>query len=397
MDGFIAGQSVVWTGTQYGIAWGDSRDSIFKLYFARLDSAGTKVGMDTQVTNGPGFTDSSLAWTGAEYGLVWVDRRDGSSQIYFAHLDEGGAKIGSELKVTSSPSEEPSMVWTGEEFGAVWMDSGVRSVAHFTRLRCDCVDTDGDGFTPCDGDCNDLDPAIHPGAVERCNAVDDDCNGLIDEDSSGTDSDADGVTNLCDNCRFAYNPTQADTDHDGVGNACDNCLLAPNPGQADLDADQRGDACDNCPAQFNPLQDDTDGDTVGDVCDNCPLDPNADQHDIDNDFEGDACDLNDGLILVTLPDGFQVDWQREAGFDTFNEYRGDLAVLRSAGLYTQDPSTVPLAIRNCHLTTAAVFGGADPPPGRAVFYLVTGVRLGVESSLGTDSMNRERPNANPCP
>lgn len=37
-------------------------------------------------------------------------------------------------------------------------------------------DTDRDGFTVTQGDCNDQDPAIHPGATEVCNATDDDCN-----------------------------------------------------------------------------------------------------------------------------------------------------------------------------------------------------------------------------
>jgi hypothetical protein len=84
-------------------------------------------------------------------------------------------------------------------------------------------------------------------------------------------------------------------------------------------------------------------------------------------------------------------------FESFNEYRGDLAILRGQGLYTQDPALVPLAIRNCGLTDAFVVDGPDPGPDEAVFYLVTRVRGGVESSLGTDSNQNDRPNANPCP
>lgn len=60
------------------------------------------------------------------------------------------------------------------------------------------LDEDGDGFgseiqvTSCEvpdegtwveapGDCDDADPARSPLAVERCNGLDDDCNGAIDE------------------------------------------------------------------------------------------------------------------------------------------------------------------------------------------------------------------------
>ncbi|MFQ5877388.1 MAG: MopE-related protein [Acidobacteriota bacterium] len=43
-----------------------------------------------------------------------------------------------------------------------------------------CQDGDGDGATA-DVDCRDDDPSIHPGAAETCNGVDDDCDQLVDE------------------------------------------------------------------------------------------------------------------------------------------------------------------------------------------------------------------------
>src|SRR5437667_6101568 len=62
------------------------------------------------------------------------------------------------------------------------------------------TDADGDGYgnsrdgvlacsQPADhvlggGDCNDTDPFAFPGAAERCNAADDDCDGTIDEEAS---------------------------------------------------------------------------------------------------------------------------------------------------------------------------------------------------------------------
>jgi hypothetical protein len=46
------------------------------------------------------------------------------------------------------------------------------------------VDVDGDGWSTCDGDCDDHDDTIHPGAVEVCNGVDDDCDQIIDEGCS---------------------------------------------------------------------------------------------------------------------------------------------------------------------------------------------------------------------
>jgi hypothetical protein len=60
---------------------------------------------------------------------------------------------------------------------------------------CACEDADGDGYADCSvlgcdasgkvcGDCDDHDPAIHPGAAEVCNRRDDNCDGRTDEGSS---------------------------------------------------------------------------------------------------------------------------------------------------------------------------------------------------------------------
>lgn len=47
-------------------------------------------------------------------------------------------------------------------------------------------DLDGDGATGCGIDCNDGDPAVHPGADERCgDGRDQDCDGLTDEGCGG--------------------------------------------------------------------------------------------------------------------------------------------------------------------------------------------------------------------
>lgn len=258
------------------------------------------------------------------------------------------------------------------------------------------VDADRDGYRTCSGDCDDTAPSTFPGAQESCNGVDDDCNMLVDDDGLGEDTDNDGVHNACDNCPQAHNATQQDTDGDGLGNGCDNCIIINNAGQADLDSDGRGDPCDNCVSTFNPFQDDFDVDSIGDACDNCYFDANPGQHDLDADFEGDICDLNDGVIYIRfwVPDF--VEWQEEEGFTSWNSYRGDLAVLKTSGVYTQAIGSNALEHQACGLSNPWLEDAEVFAIGSVAFYLTTGVSGGVESGLGEASSGAARPNTHPC-
>lgn len=55
-------------------------------------------------------------------------------------------------------------------------------------IRSHYVDLDGDGYTPDQGDCDDTDVDVNPGADETCNDMDDDCDGDVDEDCDTGDT-----------------------------------------------------------------------------------------------------------------------------------------------------------------------------------------------------------------
>ena len=61
-------------------------------------------------------------------------------------------------------------------------------------------DLDDDGVGPDEGDCDDLDPTTHPGATERFDGIDNDCDGAVDEDTLEGDDDGDGFSEAEGDC-----------------------------------------------------------------------------------------------------------------------------------------------------------------------------------------------------
>jgi len=63
-----------------------------------------------------------------------------------------------------------------------------------------CVDADGDGVSNCDGDCDDASDAVYPGAEELPDGLDNDCNGVIDDGTVLSDDDGDGQAEFEGDC-----------------------------------------------------------------------------------------------------------------------------------------------------------------------------------------------------
>ena len=91
----------------------------------------------------------------------------------------------------------------------------------------EAMDDDGDGYVAA-SDCDDGDPDIHPGAVETCDGVDQNCNDAIDE---GFDVDRDGYTSCGSGA-----PVEADC-HDDDPNIHPNAEEACNAIDDDCDDD----------------------------------------------------------------------------------------------------------------------------------------------------------------
>ena len=106
------------------------------------------------------------------------------------------------------------------------LDDGIYTV-------CAGTDADHDGFTGCQGDCNDQDPTVHPGAPDTmCDGIDHNCNGVANDGyvpvatqcgvgacaSTGTTSCVNGhVQNSC----VAGTPAANDATCNGIDDDCD--------------------------------------------------------------------------------------------------------------------------------------------------------------------------------
>jgi len=94
--------------------------------------------------------------------------------------------------------------------------------------ECPDVDGDGHGAPPCGGDCDDTDASRYPGATEICDGDDEDCN----DATLGPDGDGDGFASAaccngpancgrdCDDARATVNDTAIESCN-GVDDDCD--------------------------------------------------------------------------------------------------------------------------------------------------------------------------------
>ena len=158
------------------------------------------------------------------YGYIWAVFPESNEVRKYDLL---GNQVGPSLEVGTHPLGFGDM--TGHEFYSI------------------CSDMDNDGYVLDDpfcmgDDCDDWNPATYPGAVEICDGLDNDCDGVLPDDE--VDGDGDGWI-LCADCNdtdWEINPGIRESK--GAGN-CDDGL--------DNDCDGLVDTDIECVAVYVPL------------------------------------------------------------------------------------------------------------------------------------------------
>ncbi|MGH9867958.1 MAG: Kelch repeat-containing protein [Candidatus Polarisedimenticolia bacterium] len=178
-----SGHTAVWTGSEM-VVWGGFTGGVTLDTGGRYDLA-TDTWTPTSITNAPSSRSGHTSiWTGNRI-VVWGGW-DGGVGLDTGSRYDPAADTWSPTSTINAPSAryEHTAVWTGSQM-VVWggydgsngLDTGGRYVLGHG------VDNDEDGFSECQGDCNDGNASISPGAGEVCNGLDENCDGSVDEGS----------------------------------------------------------------------------------------------------------------------------------------------------------------------------------------------------------------------
>jgi len=250
----------------------------------------------------------------------------GGAQSKIAYPLEGLGYIGSWWSSSDCQSEE----YPGDDAWVRIMTNENGSVARLNRqkyclasVRCTKNTPDGDydkdSYSEAEGDCNDFNPTIHPGATEiPGNDIDEDCNGFIDC-FIDKDNDNFGSISVATDCYVAVNGIavkvgacgSSSTDgYDDTNADCNDVNSTIFPGAEEICGDGIDQDCNGsdltCPGEI-----DNDGDgykvSQGDCNDNDPaIHPNA------LEIIGDGIDQDcDGADQTSLPSSF--DWRNFKG------------------------------------------------------------------------------------
>lgn len=195
-------------------------------------------------SSGPRDGRWQSVWESENYG-EWIGYH--TCNDFFGGFGPGGPMVGQAFTVTGELDVFPltpdlpdlscyDVLWTGnwvaraiapcsEDMNCAVITFDVTG-AIYARL----IDADGDGVGPCN-DCDDNDSSVYPEAPELCDGKDNNCDTVIPADEM--DSDGDGFMTCdgdCDDLDYYINPDAYELPGNTVDENCDGSLGACDPG-----------------------------------------------------------------------------------------------------------------------------------------------------------------------
>ncbi|MFN8256277.1 MAG: ribosomal protein L7/L12 [Bacteroidales bacterium] len=162
---------------------------------------------------------------------VYSDLYDYQTGIYIRNSNNF---TGSMTNLIIGYNDEEQYWILRNNWGTSWGENGYYRVAYSQTgsiVKTDFIwklgdiDYDADGYSVAEGDCNDADASVNPGASEICgDGVDQDCNGSDLECNSANDNDLDGFTvsqGDCNDFNIGIHPGAIEIPYDGTDQNCD--------------------------------------------------------------------------------------------------------------------------------------------------------------------------------
>lgn len=165
-------------------------------------------------SGGGGYSYSGSAYYGGG-GSNWYSPAIGDFYQYFFDADNDG--LGDPNKSILATSKPEGYV---SNAGDNCPDDPNKTEPGICGCGVSDVDADQDGSYECQGDCDETDDTVYPGATEICDGKDNDCDGTVPADEA--DADGDGVRICegdCDDTDADINPAATEV-YDGIDNDC---------------------------------------------------------------------------------------------------------------------------------------------------------------------------------
>ncbi len=123
---FSVSSSIAVSGSNVHVVWNEERDGNKEIYYKRSADGGINWGTDTRLTNDTAASElPSIAVSGSNVHIAWEDTRDGNYEIYYKRSTDGGINWGADTRLTnnSAESEFPSIAVSGSLVHVVWRDN----------------------------------------------------------------------------------------------------------------------------------------------------------------------------------------------------------------------------------------------------------------------------------
>ncbi len=259
----------------------------------------------------PPFHDFGIKPAGGYFSTEVTIRNCGDAPLTISSFDFDGsssffAATATPIYILANSSATAQLAWIPASTNAESVE--VRLVSNANNLEYPIIlsgnncensvdpawDDDGDGWSSCGGDCNDDNANINPSRNEINNGIDDNCNGLTDEEIDWTaDDDGDSVSESDGDCDDS-NPNIHPDAEEVINQIDDNCdgIIDNNTENYDDDNDglsEREGDCDDTNDLINPFA----SEVENGVDDNCNEDIDEGSDSFDDDDDGHSEDMGD--------------------------------------------------------------------------------------------------------